>query len=388
MHGMRIAALEFFRGGAEALKWLESRKSGAEALKFSNRNFSSDIANQRVLREGATTESTQGGIKATAAGVIGSGNFCRNVIGARVEMNADLDRTIDRVEDGSDQSGNLLWRGETDGVGEGNLRDAGVREEVAGGNNLVEAPRVIVGIAEGHRDVDDEGEAGLEGGLPDGVESLDGFLGSLVLIAAQKLRGDGVGKSEGGDSVGFNSTDRAFLIDDDADDLNVSGWIEEGEGLFGIGHLRNDFGGDERDGVNVGEAGSDQGAKVIRFNLGRDGPGESLPCIAGTLDEFDGVGHWKGYRVQRAGSASKRWVGRSAVSSKPAQREVGTEQDAVGDESEDGEVSPAREQEGGDEKGGSRQGDGGVPARDPLVNRELEGEQVVPRGSRREMENK
>jgi hypothetical protein len=53
----------------------------------------------------------------------------------------------------------------------------------------------------------------------------------------------------------------------------------------------------------VGEACGDEGAEIVGLDLGRDGLGESLPGVAGTLDDFDG-GHkdreqGTGYRVQK-----------------------------------------------------------------------------------------
>ena len=39
------------------------------------------------------------------------------------------------------------------------------------------------------------------------------------------------------------------------------GQIGEGEGLLGVGHLRDGFGGDEGDGVDVAEAGGDEGSR-------------------------------------------------------------------------------------------------------------------------------
>jgi len=71
------------------------------------------------------------------------------------------------------------------------------------------------------------------------------------------------------------------------------------------------MGRDEGNGVDMAEAGSNQGAQVIRLNLGRDGFGQTLPGIPGTLDDLDGRGH--GDRA-----------------SAPTQREVGAKQQAVG----------------------------------------------------------
>jgi hypothetical protein len=68
-------------------------------LELSQRNFSSNIADQRVLREGATSESTDGSIEAAAACVVGGGDFVCGVGGAGVEMDADFCSLVDLIED-------------------------------------------------------------------------------------------------------------------------------------------------------------------------------------------------------------------------------------------------------------------------------------------------
>jgi hypothetical protein len=69
-------------------------------LEFSQRDFSSNIADQRVLREGATSKSTDGSVETAAAGVVGGGDFVCGVGGAGVEMDADFCSLVDLVEDG------------------------------------------------------------------------------------------------------------------------------------------------------------------------------------------------------------------------------------------------------------------------------------------------
>ena len=188
-------------------------------------------------------------------------------------------------------------RGKADGIGKRDGFDAGVGEQIAGGDDLIDAPRVAIGIAECHRDVSNDIEAGLVGEGTDGLERVDGFFGGLVLIAFEEARGDGIGKAERVDATAIDGALRALDVDDDTDDFELvscggrrheRGQVGEGEDLFGVGHLRDGFGGDEGDGVDVAEAGGDQGAEVFGFHLGGDGEGQALPCVAGALDDFDG----------------------------------------------------------------------------------------------------
>ena len=55
-----------------------------------------------------------------------------------------------RCEYGGDDFLDKLGCRQADGVGERNALDAGVGEQVAGGDDLIDAPGVAVGIAEGH----------------------------------------------------------------------------------------------------------------------------------------------------------------------------------------------------------------------------------------------
>lgn len=95
-------ALDLGGGASQAVEWLERGQLGAETVEFSEGDFRSDIADQRVLREGAAAESTDSHIEAATAGIVSSGDFGRGVVRARVQMNADFYRVVDGVEDGGD----------------------------------------------------------------------------------------------------------------------------------------------------------------------------------------------------------------------------------------------------------------------------------------------
>src|SRR6202012_2681439 len=81
LHGIGIEPLNFLCGGTQAVKRLQPGEFGAGALQFSKRNLRRNVANQRVLREGATTKSTQRGIEATATGVESGGDLGWCVVG-------------------------------------------------------------------------------------------------------------------------------------------------------------------------------------------------------------------------------------------------------------------------------------------------------------------
>ena len=122
-------------------------------------------------------------------------------------------------EDGGDDLFDELRCCEADGVGERDGLDAGVGEQIAGGDDFIDAPGVAVGVAEGHRDVGDDVEARFVGERADGFEGIDGFFGGLVLVALEEAGGDGVGKSERVDAAAVDGALGAFDVDDDADDF-------------------------------------------------------------------------------------------------------------------------------------------------------------------------
>ena len=91
--------------------------------------------------------------------------------------------------------------------------------------------------------------------------------------------------------------------------------IGEGEHLLGVGHLRDGFCGDEGNGVDVAEAGGDEGAEVVSLDLAGDGEGEALPGVARALDDFDDVAHAGLMRVSKAA-----WLGGGEETAGPSLR--------------------------------------------------------------------
>jgi len=167
---------------------------GPQPPQFGERQFRSNIADERVLSKRTTAESADGHVEAPATGIPGCRNFCRSIVRARMQMNTDLDPRVDRAESGTNNIGNLLWSGEADRIRQRNLRDAGVREQIAGRDDLVDAPRISIRIAKSHRDVGNDSETGLKSRLTDSLQRLQRFFGGLVLIATEKLRRDGIRK--------------------------------------------------------------------------------------------------------------------------------------------------------------------------------------------------
>jgi len=171
------------------------------------------------------------------------------------------------------------------------LIDATFDDETASIRDKVNAPGIAVGISERHRDIGHDIEFGGASDFGDRLQDVHGLFRSLILITAQEFRGDGIGEAERLHSAGGDGALCAFFIDDDGDQFDVAGGFEESEHFFGVGHLRDCGGRDEADGIDVGEAGGDEFAQVVRLLLRGDLCGKALPGIARTFNDFDGIAH-------------------------------------------------------------------------------------------------
>src|SRR5271166_3475113 len=108
-------------GREQAVECTQRRQSSAQAGEFSEGNLCGQVADESVLREGASAETAESCIEAAAAGSVSGGDLCGSVVGARVQMDAKLDIRGERRQDGGDQRSDIVGRGETDGIGERNL---------------------------------------------------------------------------------------------------------------------------------------------------------------------------------------------------------------------------------------------------------------------------
>jgi hypothetical protein len=268
-------------------------RSGAGFGQGEENGFGGDVADESVAGEGATAESGEGGIEAAATGLVSGKDFFFGVVGKGMQVDAEFDSghvIFHLGEEFADQIG----RGGANGVGEGDGVDADVLEPVKSVLDDFGAPGFVVGIAEGHGNVDDEI---FVGGFGFALEEFDegaGFGAGHVGVGAAEIGGDGVGITDGGDTGSGKGAAESFFVDDDADDFGCErvgrkSGEELGHDLFAVGHLLDVFGGDEADGVDVVEAGGDQFFQVSNFCFRGDEAGEALPGVTGTFDEFYGV---------------------------------------------------------------------------------------------------
>src|SRR5216683_3303353 len=117
--------------------------------------FGADVADKIVSGEGAAAEAGKRAIEAPTSGLVGGENFGFGCFRVAVEMRAEFDscdvlvRTLENI-------GNNFWSGVASSVGERNGFDANVFQPFESFFDEFGAPGFVIGISEGHGNVDDE----------------------------------------------------------------------------------------------------------------------------------------------------------------------------------------------------------------------------------------
>src|SRR6202030_4259325 len=117
--GIRITGSHLSRGAQQRVQRLQRRQGRSALLQSRNYFFGRDVADQRILREGAATQSSQCGIKAPATRVVGSQNLCFRMLGAAVQMYSDL-QIIVLIDYRANEFTDLLWSSHAHGIGQRN----------------------------------------------------------------------------------------------------------------------------------------------------------------------------------------------------------------------------------------------------------------------------
>ena len=117
-------------------------------------------------------------------------------------------------------------------------------------------------------------------------QSCEIFFQRLILISTQKRFRNRARETECRDRPGRDRALRAFLIYNNADDLDFLRRRQLSENGFAVAHLRHRFGRDKTDRVEMGEARFDQRPEVLHFSLGRNLFRQTLPGVARTFDQL------------------------------------------------------------------------------------------------------
>jgi hypothetical protein len=128
-------------GFDERVEGRELWQCGVKAGEGGDEGFRGDVADQQVLSEGTAAEAANGGVKAAAATQVCGKDAGWGIGGARVEMNADLNAPV-CAEDFRDGICDAIGRCEADRVGERNLGNAAVDEQVTGVDDFPKAMEI------------------------------------------------------------------------------------------------------------------------------------------------------------------------------------------------------------------------------------------------------
>src|ERR1035437_2995060 len=193
--GVLVCGADLGRCSQQRVQRLQHGQLRAVFAQGFDYGFCRNIPNQVILREGPSAETADGGIEAATAGLIGRDDFRGGLVGAAVQMDSDFKVTV-FGHYGGDDFLNFLGRRHAYGIGKGDRANLLQLEQADGFDDLIYAPVIAVGIAEGHRDVDDGFESGIVGFLFDLFQFLDSVFQSLPLIVLQKCGRDRIRKTQ------------------------------------------------------------------------------------------------------------------------------------------------------------------------------------------------
>src|SRR5215469_2054314 len=274
----------------KSIEWLQSWQLRAALAQRLYDFLRGNVPNQDILREWTAAESAECSVEAAATSVIRGQHFFSSLIRTAMQMNSNVKVAV-LIEHRANEIADLLGRRETNSIGQGDHVQIFGLEEIQSVDDFVNAPGIAVGISKSHRDVDNDAKPGIVRFFLNLLEFIEGLFGGLVLILTKECFRDRIGKSYGGYGLGVDCALHAFFIHHDPDDFDVVGWIEFLEHCFGIRHLRHCFCGDERDGIDVFETGTDESVEVFRLQVSGDDSLQALPSIPRAFDKFDRGAH-------------------------------------------------------------------------------------------------
>src|SRR5580692_1946079 len=173
----------------KSIEWLESWQLRATMSKRLDHFLRGDVPHQGILREGAPAESAEHRIKPAAPRVVGRQYFLDGLIGAAVQVNADVKIVVLRHHR-ADQIADLLGSRHAYGVSQRDHVQIFSFEQVYCIENLVGTPQISVRISEGHGDINHHFKSGTVGFFLNLLEFLERVFSRLILILAQECLGN------------------------------------------------------------------------------------------------------------------------------------------------------------------------------------------------------
>src|SRR5712691_8814247 len=250
--------------------------------------FGGDVPNQIVSRKGAAAKSRQRAVKSPASGFIGSKNFLLRVLRPAVQMYAQLeprDVVLYLAKEIADQ----LWGCRAHRVRERNGAHAGVLQPLERVLHNLRPPGLIIRVAEGHGDVNDQ--VAMRGGcsLLQRLDEGPRFLARHIGVGPSKIRRDGIGVPDRRDAVSCERPFESLFVDDDADDFRSlvaigKGSAEYRHNFFAIRHLFHMLWRNKAHRIDMFESSDDELFDVLGFRFRRNKIRYPLPRIPRTLN--------------------------------------------------------------------------------------------------------
>src|SRR5258707_5015416 len=146
-----------------------------------------DVADEVISGEWAAAESRERAVEAPASGVVGCEDLCCGVFSAAMEVSAKLD-SCDVLVCAIENFGDNFGSGVASGVSERNGSNSNILEPFEGFFDQFRSPRLVVRIAERHRNVNQEATSCGFGFLVESSDQRPGFAASHVGIRPAKIR--------------------------------------------------------------------------------------------------------------------------------------------------------------------------------------------------------
>lgn len=185
-------------------------------------------------------------------------------------MGADFDaeRLVNGDEVG-EEVGNGVGVGDADGVGKLEVLDAIFNQAIDPFLDDFDVPRVAVGIAEAHGNIDEHFFVVPEAKFLDLGDAVEGFFDGGVGIAHLEGFGNGKGVAQIGDFVELDGVFGAPSVGDDTEEFAFGGaQVELADDLCRVAHLGDGFGGNKTAEVYCIEADFEQGIDIPDFGFG------------------------------------------------------------------------------------------------------------------------
>jgi DNA repair protein RecN (Recombination protein N) len=242
--------------------------------------FGGEVADEGVAGEGAAAEPAQRPLDVPHPALERDLEERRPRAGPGVEVEAEALGSVAGVEHRRDVRGARP----ADGVGDDHALEAHRPGALDRRRGDASVPRLPVGIAEAHREVDDREPPRRHGALAEGPEPLPRVLEAAAGVAPLEALGERERETERPDLVDLEGPIDPTVVDDDGEELAPRRQGEVGEHGRAVGELRHRTGRDERARVEVRQprlgAADEELAPPAEVERGR----QRLPGVTGALD--------------------------------------------------------------------------------------------------------